>query len=139
MAYSKLNPRTTHYEFFGPPGALAITLGTPLVSYAVYFFCSPLNDSSSTSHFLANVQPQTPPSFLKDGGQLLDMLGSKDWWSSVWEWDACAVYGMWYLYTVLCWMILPGKWVEGTLIRDGKKQWYKMNGNAWTPLPPDAT
>lgn len=32
------NPRTTHFEFFGPPGAFAVTLGTPLTTYFLYYF-----------------------------------------------------------------------------------------------------
>jgi hypothetical protein len=29
---------------------------------------------------------------------------------------------------VLCWAYIPGDWVEGTLMRNGKKQMYKING-----------
>ena len=35
-----LNPRTTTYEFFGPPGALAVTILTPLTVYSLYYGCS---------------------------------------------------------------------------------------------------
>lgn len=37
-----LNPVTKHYEFFGPPGALAVTIGTPLTAYFLYFFVAPV-------------------------------------------------------------------------------------------------
>lgn len=46
---SLINARTTHYEFFGPLGALAVTVGTPLTTYILYYLLIP---SSSSSPFL---------------------------------------------------------------------------------------
>ncbi|CCG85106.1 protein of unknown function [Taphrina deformans PYCC 5710] len=40
-SHADLNPKTTHYEFLGPYGALAVTVGTPLTTYFLYFFVSP--------------------------------------------------------------------------------------------------
>lgn len=37
---SELNPRTTKYEFLGPLGAFAISVGVPIVMYALYYGCS---------------------------------------------------------------------------------------------------
>ncbi|KAI9626196.1 hypothetical protein H4Q26_015946 [Puccinia striiformis f. sp. tritici PST-130] len=41
--------------------------------------------------------------------------------------EACSVYLGWYIYLVLCWLILPGRWVKGTVLRDGTQLSYKIN------------
>lgn len=51
-----------------------------------------------------------------------------EWWQSLWSWRVTAVYGAWYTWTVLCWLILPGEVIEGVQLRDGSKLKYKMNG-----------
>lgn len=56
-------------------------------------------------------------------------LTYKSWWSSLWDNKAALVYLYWYLWTVVCWAVLPGRWVQGTELRDGGKVWYRMNGN----------
>lgn len=35
---SEINPKTTHYEFFGPIGAFGVTVGTPVTTYFLYYF-----------------------------------------------------------------------------------------------------
>lgn len=40
MSLDELNPTTTHFEFLGPPGALLVSLGVPITTYALYFACS---------------------------------------------------------------------------------------------------
>lgn len=56
------------------------------------------------------------------------MLDAK-WWESLWSWEATAVYFAWYMWTVACWMALPGKEVEGVELRNGKRLTYTMNGS----------
>ena len=36
---TNLNPKTTHYEFSGLPGAAGITFGLPVVCYLLYLAC----------------------------------------------------------------------------------------------------
>ena len=39
------------------------------------------------------------------------------------------MYLGWYAFCVIAWLVLPGDWVEGTLMRNGKKMKYKINGS----------
>ncbi|KAI0051145.1 ERG4/ERG24 ergosterol biosynthesis protein [Auriscalpium vulgare] len=108
-----LNPRTTSYEFLGPPGALAVTLGVPFLTYALYFGC---NESTPPLALLY-------PSFI-------NAIYSKDFWISLWDVQAFKLYYSWYTFCVVAWAILPGDWVKGTQLRNGHYQHYKVNAFA---------
>ncbi|GMK57223.1 hypothetical protein CspeluHIS016_0400570 [Cutaneotrichosporon spelunceum] len=116
-SYAELNPRLKPTEFFGPVGTFILTFATPIVAYALFYGCNEVTGCS------------VPPT-----RNFLEWVG--DWPSSagaLWEWKAAGVYLAWYMWTVLCWNILPGEWIEGTLLRDGTRKKYKMNGNGlWT-------
>ncbi|KAI6112045.1 ERG4/ERG24 ergosterol biosynthesis protein [Pisolithus croceorrhizus] len=73
-----LNPQTTTYEFLGPPGAFLITIGVPVMAYALYFGCS---DTSGGC----------PPS--------LDII-SAPWWLGLWDTQASLTYLAWYMFCV---------------------------------------
>ncbi|BEJ11975.1 hypothetical protein CspHIS471_0204350 [Cutaneotrichosporon sp. HIS471] len=116
-SYAELNPRLKPTEFFGPVGGFVLTFVTPIVGYGLFYGCNEVTGCS------------VPPT-----RNFLQWIG--DWPSSagaLWEWKAAGVYLAWYMWTVLCWNILPGEWIEGTLLRDGTRKKYKMNGNGlWT-------
>ena len=116
-----LNPRTTHYEFLGPLGALFITVSVPATTYALYFGCS--EHSGGCPPPVATLWPSAKLS-----------LQSLDFWKSLWDQQAAVMYLCWYLWCVVCWFILPGDWVEGTTMRDGTKKKYKINGAHIVPL-----
>ncbi|KAF8920411.1 ERG4/ERG24 ergosterol biosynthesis protein [Mucidula mucida] len=111
---SKLNPRTTEFEFLGPPGALFVTLIVPTVTYLLYFGCS--EETGGCPPPLAN---------LPDRAALA--LSSLDWWKSLWDTQASLIYLGWYAFCVLAWAILPGDLVEGGTLRTGGKKKYKIN------------
>jgi delta14-sterol reductase len=67
-------------------------------------------------------------SFLEFHSQGLKSMSDRSWWGGLWSWEAAAVYGAWYIWTVVCWAVLPGQKVEGAVLRDGKKLMYTMNG-----------
>ena len=109
-----LNPRTTSYEFFGPLGALLITISTPCVVYSLFFIC---NDYSEGCHL------PTPESF-----KHFNSLSDTSWWKSLWDTSATLIYFEWYLFCVVAWEALPGKWIQGLTMRNGEKKEYKING-----------
>jgi hypothetical protein len=109
------NPRTTSYEFMGPPGALAVTLGVPFMTYALYFSC---NERVGAC----------PPSFNSMTTSLSTALTDSEFWKSLYDPFAFAVYTGWYAFCVVAWAVLPGTWVDGTDLRNGKRQKYKING-----------
>ena len=77
--------KTTHYEFMGPPGALAIILGLPAGCYGLVFFCNE---------------------------------------------DACLVFLGWMAFCVAAHAALPGVIKQGTVLPDGSRLTYKLNGLA---------
>ncbi|KAI0917000.1 hypothetical protein AcW1_007690 [Taiwanofungus camphoratus] len=107
-----LNPRTKGYEFFGPPGALFVTLSVPIMSYALYFGCSEETGGC-------------PPPISMPA--IIDALTSWDWWKGLWDTQATLMYLGWYSFCVAAWYVLPGDWIEGVPLRTGGKKKYKIN------------
>ncbi|KAJ7674454.1 ERG4/ERG24 ergosterol biosynthesis protein [Mycena rosella] len=107
-----LNPRTTSYEFLGPPGALLITLGVPSLTYGLYFGCSEESGGCPPKLVLSRI-------FLS--------LADPEWWKGLWDAQAALIYLAWYTFCIVSWAILPGERVEGTTLRTGAKKTYKIN------------
>lgn len=107
-----LAPKTVHYEFGGPVGALFVTLTVPFFSYALYYFCNPLVGCA--------ILPKYPGLLFKQMGD-----GVIESFTDVTGW---AIYFGWYAFTVLAWAFIPGKWEEGTELRTGDRVLYKING-----------
>lgn len=114
-AKAELNPRTTKYEFLGPPGALFITLSVPALTYALFFGCSEKSGGC-------------PPPLHTIVPSIQSAVTNENWWKSLWDPQAFVAYLAWYAFTVVAWAVLPGDWIEGTLIRDGSRKQYKING-----------
>ncbi|CAE6436127.1 unnamed protein product [Rhizoctonia solani] len=88
------NPKTTRYEFFGPPGAAAVTTGTSIVVYGLYYNCS-------------------------EASGVIKAVSDADWWKSIFDVEATVAYFAWYAFLVAAWYVLPGEWLEGTELRIG--------------------
>jgi hypothetical protein len=112
-----LNPRTTSFEFLGPPGTALITLVVPAVAQALYFVCS---------EHVGSCLPRLPLSVLTETAK--QALVSKEWWASLWDTQATLIYLAWFAFCVISWAVLPGDWVEGVTMRNGEKKKYKING-----------
>jgi Delta14-sterol reductase len=117
-----LNPRTTSYEFLGPPGALFVTLAVPFFSYALYFGCS-----EGTG---------CPPNLQTIPDRFVVAVSDPAWWKGLWDTQAALIYLAWYMFCVVAWAVLPGDHVEGTTMRNGEKKKYKINGNPTRHLSP---
>lgn len=112
---AELNPRTTTYEFLGPPGALLISLGVPAMTYMLYFGCSEQFGGC-------------PPPLPSIHDRVIASIGDPQWWYSLWDTEAAIMYLGWYAFCVLSWLVLPGEIVEGTTLRTGDRKKYKCNG-----------
>ncbi|KAI0283992.1 ERG4/ERG24 ergosterol biosynthesis protein [Russula aff. rugulosa BPL654] len=110
---SSLNPKTTSYEFLGPPGAFAITFGVPILTYVLYFAC---NESGGCPPPIQSLYPS-----------LAQAVSDPTFWWKLWDPKAFAIYYSWYAFCLVTWAILPGDWVQGTQLRNGKYQQYKIN------------
>ncbi|KAK0469726.1 ERG4/ERG24 ergosterol biosynthesis protein [Desarmillaria tabescens] len=114
MSKSDLNPRTTHYEFFGPPGALFVTLTVPIITYALYFGC-------------AEESGGCPPTLATIPDRVTLAVSSPEWWKGLWDTEAACIYIAWYAFCVVAWAVLPGDQIEGVTLRTGEKKKYKIN------------
>jgi delta14-sterol reductase len=114
-----LNPRSKPTEFLGPIGTTVVTFLTPLIAYLLFFGCNSATGCPSLS----------PEPYVR---------GLSNGWPSIngklWDWKAAGVYAVWYAYTVICWNVLPGQKVEGTLLRDGTRKVYNLNGKSCPSL-----
>lgn len=110
-----VNPRTKHYEFFGPPGAFLVTILTPAIAYALYFGCS---EGAGGCPPTLNILP----------ARFFNAITDANWWLSLWDTEASLVYAAWYAFCLVAWAVVPGDWVQGTQLRNGGKVWYKING-----------
>ncbi|KAJ7599401.1 ERG4/ERG24 ergosterol biosynthesis protein [Mycena floridula] len=111
-----LNPKSTSYEFLGPPGTLFITVAVPITIYALYFGCS---------EETGGCPPSTDLDYLKTS--IKQALSDENWWKNLWDTQAALIYLAWYAFCLLSWVILPGEWIEGVTMRTGEKKKYKMN------------
>ena len=109
-AAAKKTAKKVHYEFMGPPGALSIIVGLPLVCYALVLFC---NADQCVRLDLSNL-PSALPS--PPGGMPLFTP------------EACAVFLGWMAYCVALHLILPGVRKQGVQLSNGERLTYKLNG-----------
>ncbi|GAA5825051.1 hypothetical protein JCM11251_006077 [Rhodosporidiobolus azoricus] len=112
-------PRTEGYEFGGPLGALGVTLAVPFFTYWLAFACTG-----------ERCPPWPMSSFIDWHSSGFEAMKEERWWEQLWSWEAAAVYGAWYFWTVACWAALPGKEIQGVELRNGKRLTYTMNGFA---------
>jgi Delta14-sterol reductase len=112
-----LNPKTTHFEFLGPPGAFAITILVPSVIYALFFACSESTQCRIPLDALDTIPTRVSLAVL-----------NPEWWKSLLDLKAFAIYLAWYAFCLVAWYILPGEYVQGTTLRTGEKKTYKING-----------
>lgn len=111
-------PRTLHYEFLGPPGALGISVLVPLFTYFFAFGCDE-----------RGCPPMPVGMYLQDGFR---QMQTWQFYADLWDSQAAIAYLGWYAWCVVCWAVLPGQWLEGTKLRNGEKLWYKINGERYS-------
>ncbi|KAJ3070346.1 erg24, C-14 sterol reductase [Podochytrium sp. JEL0797] len=112
------NPQTHHFEFMGPHLSSLVILGMTVVPTLLHSLCS-------------NAQcPPVPSSWTSAG--VMDLLadtfaetvGAVTWTQVV---QAGAVVVAWYAWQAVLYLVMPGKVVPGTLIRDGTRLTYPIN------------
>lgn len=110
----ELNPRSTSYEFGGPLGTTVIILIVPILVYSLYFGCSDQNGCPSPFISIKHLNVST--------------LGDPNFWKGLWDTEVMLVYLTWYAFRVVSWAVLPGDWLEGLPMRNGKQMRHKING-----------
>ncbi|KAF9156954.1 erg24, C-14 sterol reductase [Actinomortierella ambigua] len=103
-----------HYEFLGPPGAFGMVTVLPVITYALYFNCRAGVGCIPGNGWTLDqgVWPQIPPlSSFSSYPQLL-----LDFFKSAWDLEAFLVYSAFVVYLFVCYFIIPGDIVEGTVV-----------------------
>lgn len=102
------NPKTTHYEFMGMPGAIMMIVGLPITVYGLFFMCNAeKGDCSVTS--LPGV----------------DSIPPLRQWVSL---EATLVILAWFAFQSFLYIVVPGEVHKGLPLRDGTRLSYKCNG-----------
>lgn len=116
LSKQQLGPKTTHYEFGGPIGALFVSTSVPFFAYYLFFACS--------EHLGCDLRlPLDRPNALYSvftRGVADSFLDTRAW----------LIYFAWYAFTVVAWLVLPGQDFEGTETRIGQRVHYKLNAFA---------
>lgn len=100
-------------NYFRRLGALGVTLGTPFLTYALYFTC---NEAGCPSpEFLANP---------------VDTFKTSLWpgWSGIFSAQATGYYVAYFFALIAMQYVLPGKTAEGVVLTNGTRLKYKLNG-----------
>jgi len=120
LKLTKPKKEEIHYEFSGPYGALAVIMCCPLTIFLMYFLC---NDNVCLSNSMQF-------DWQKFAAQInVDAFFSK---------EATFMYLGWMAFSVLLERILPGEYVEGTILPNttDKRLGYTMSGHLqfWVSL-----
>jgi hypothetical protein len=110
----ELNPKTTNYEFGGPMGALGMIVGLPVL---VLFFATCCDATGYPSQ-----------AFKGDFKSALLSKLNKDFLFSLYDPIAFMIYTAFVFILALFYVILPGDNIPGTVLRNGSKHKYRMNG-----------
>lgn len=95
--------KTKNYEFMGPVGTFVLSLGLPAVVFCLYAFCNAQHCGLSL-----------PPSFPCR--------------QSFWNPHAYAIVIAWFVFHAIIYMSPLGERVKGTVLRDGSRLSYNING-----------
>jgi hypothetical protein len=110
----ELNPKTEHYEFGGPIGALGMIVGLPVI---VLFFATCCDATGYPSQ-----------AFKDDWKSAVLSKLNKEFLSSLFDPYAFGVYVAFVAMLAVFSVALPGDQIPGTTLRDGTKLKYRMNG-----------
>ncbi|KAL2259635.1 hypothetical protein VTK26DRAFT_6626 [Humicola hyalothermophila] len=107
------------YEFFGPPGAAAISFGLPVLLYAFTFACNDISGCPA-------------PSLLRPKSLDLEALKKEVGWPEdgvrgLFSLRATGWTLAYYLFSAILYRILPGTETEGTVLANGGRLKYKFN------------
>lgn len=111
---TELNPKTTHYEFGGPIGAVGMVVFLPIL---VLFFATCCDETGYPSQ-----------AFKDDWKSALLSKLNKDFLISLFDPIAFLIYIAFVAILALFYLVLPGDNIPGTVLRDGTKHKYRMNG-----------
>ncbi|KAG0177081.1 hypothetical protein DFQ28_010911 [Apophysomyces sp. BC1034] len=110
----ELNPKTTQYEFLGIPGAVGMCTALPLL---VMFFSVCCNSTGYPSQLL-----------LDDWKTYFSQLLTPDYIKTLYDPAAFLVYIAYVALLIAFYVILPGDIAKGTVLRNGERLKYKLNG-----------
>lgn len=114
---SDLNPATDHREFLGVAGAAVTTLTLPVFVVLLYLVTNENYCIDGLSLDINAVREQLPHT-------------ASQWARLVFHKRAWQFYLVWYFAVLFADLVLVGKHVKGTKLRDGTRLDYNINGRA---------
>lgn len=112
---SPLNPGTTHREFFGVPGVIAITSSLPVILLLFHFLINSDYSVRGLSIDIDKVKELIPTT--------RDQISASCFNKTAWK-----AYLTWFLVLAVCDVYFPGKDIDGVQLRDGSYLNYRING-----------
>ncbi|KAK9768163.1 erg24, C-14 sterol reductase [Basidiobolus ranarum] len=109
-SYTKLNPKTTTFEFMGPPGSILIITLCNVLVYFLYMVC---NEDGCPPSWFWNFSIENLLQYAKK--------------LTFFELSTLYIYVGWVSYLVVLYFILPCEECEGTKLRTGETLKYKVN------------
>lgn len=110
-----LNPKTTHREFFGIPGAVLISVFLPLITILFQFLINDFYAVKGITLDFSKIVAQIPQSW-SDLAEIC--FDRSSWWA----------YLIWYAVLAVLDVYWPGKDIPGVELRDGSRLTYRING-----------
>ncbi|TKA30996.1 Delta(14)-sterol reductase [Salinomyces thailandicus] len=119
------------YEFGGPIGAALISFGLPIACYAFAFLCNDVTGCPAPS-LLSPSKLFTPPTLSRQSGwqHAIDVLKQETGWpgfAGLINIEATVGTLAWYGLSLMLYVLLPAKEVEGTELKTGGRLMYRMN------------
>ena len=126
-----VKPAAHGYEFFGPIGATVISLGLPICCYAFAFLCNDVSGCPAPA-LLSPIKLFTPPTLSTQSGwqHALTTLEKETGWpgfTGLISTEAALGTAAWYGLSLLLYVLLPAREVEGVQLRTGGRLKYRFN------------
>ncbi|KAK5130623.1 c-5 sterol desaturase [Meristemomyces frigidus] len=126
-----VQPAAHGYEFGGPIGATLISIGLPIGCYAFAFLCNDVSGCPAPA-LLDPIRLFTPPLLSTQSGwqHALSTLKTQAGWPGVTgllSTEAVLGTAAWYGLSLLLYVLLPAREVEGVQLRTGGRLQYRFN------------
>ena len=113
-----MNPVTSHFEFMGPHLTGLVIVGLPLLTIALLSYC----DATLQIPFDTDALLQTIKLIWQLQEDIAEIVCSEAMGK------AFLCISLWLVFHSICYLVVPGRLVKGSILRNGKQLDYRING-----------